>query len=185
MLTKHWLEISTQVLYHYCQKIYCGMRIPETILEIRKKNHISLCNFFSTKYMFTFVPTNKKIQKNKKLEKKANRFTHWDKTSLPALLIWGKHRNQIKVSIYFFSLYHINLSYLLPLYKSSFVKYFSSSIKIHISILMSLIMSHLQRLVKFWHYRKKWDVDSASKLQEWGSFIVFRKLFKFMFSIMT
>lgn len=46
----------------------------------KKKNHISLCNFFSTKYMFTFVQTNKKIHKNKKLEKKANRFTHWDKT---------------------------------------------------------------------------------------------------------
>lgn len=176
------MEISTQVLYHYCQKIYCGMRIPETILEIRKKIIFLYVTFFLPNICSHLCKQTKKFIKIKNLKKK---LIDLHTEIKPALLIWGKHRNQIKVSIYFFSLYHINLSYLSPLYKSSFVKCFSSSIKIHISLLMSLIMSHLQRSVKFWHYRKKWDVDSASKLQEWSSFIVFRKLFKFMFSIMT
>ena len=34
------------------------------------------------------------------------------------------------------------------------------------SVLMSYFTRHLYRLVKFWHRRKKWKVDSASKLRE-------------------
>ena len=37
---------------------------------------------------------------------------------------------------------------------------FLHSIKIRESILMSYFMKHLQRLVKFWLCRKKWEVDS-------------------------
>ena len=38
------------------------------------------------------------------------------------------------------------------------------SVQIRESILMSYLTRHLQRLVKSWHRRKKWEVDSASKL---------------------
>ena len=46
------------------------------------------------------------------------------------------------------------------------------SVKIRESILMSFFTRHLQRLVKFWHRRKKWQVDSAYKLQEQSGFTV-------------
>ena len=35
-----------------------------------------------------------------------------------------------------------------------------------------LFTRHLQRLVKFWHRRKKWEFDSASKLWEQSGFTV-------------
>ena len=44
------------------------------------------------------------------------------------------------------------------------------SVKIRESILMSCFKRHLQRLVKFWHGRKKWEVDSASKLRDQSGF---------------
>ena len=46
------------------------------------------------------------------------------------------------------------------------------SVKIRESYLMSYFTRHLQRLVKFWHHRKKLEVDSASKLQEQSGFTV-------------
>ena len=49
---------------------------------------------------------------------------------------------------------------------------FLNSVKIRESILMSYFTRHLQRLVKFWHRRKKWEVDSASKLREQSGFTV-------------
>ena len=41
---------------------------------------------------------------------------------------------------------------------------FLYSVEIRESILMSCFTGHLQRLAKFWQHRKKWEVDSASKL---------------------
>ena len=70
----------------------------------------------------------------------------------------------------------ILLSYLPPLYRSNFVKDFSSSVRIRELILMSSFMRHLRRSVKFWQRRKKWVVDSDSKLQEHSGFIVPGKL---------
>ena len=46
------------------------------------------------------------------------------------------------------------------------------SVKIRESILMSYFTRHLQRLVKFWDRRKKWQVDSAYKLREQSGFTV-------------
>ena len=46
------------------------------------------------------------------------------------------------------------------------------SVKIRESILMSYFTRHLQRLVKFWHSKKKWEVDSASKLRDENGFTV-------------
>ena len=46
------------------------------------------------------------------------------------------------------------------------------SVKIRESHLMSYFTRHLQRLVKFWHHRKKLEVDSASKLQDQSGFTV-------------
>ena len=53
------------------------------------------------------------------------------------------------------------------------VKQKTCSIGIQESILMSSFMRHLRRLVKFWKRRKKWEVDSASILQEQSGFTVF------------
>ena len=64
-------------------------------------------------------------------------------------------------------------SYLPSPYRCSFVKDFSYSVRIHESILMSAFIRYLRRSVKFWQRRKKWEVDSASKLQEQSGFIVF------------
>ena len=49
---------------------------------------------------------------------------------------------------------------------------FSYSVRIHKSILMSSLMRHLQRPVKLLQRRIKWEVHSASKLQEQSGFIV-------------
>ena len=46
------------------------------------------------------------------------------------------------------------LSYLPFLYKSSLLKDFSSSVRIHESILSSSFMRHLRRSIKFWQRRK-------------------------------
>ena len=48
----------------------------------------------------------------------------------------------------------------------SFMEDFLYSVKMRELILMSYVTRHLQRLVKFWHRRKKLEVDSASKLRE-------------------
>ena len=46
------------------------------------------------------------------------------------------------------------------------------SAKIGESILISYFTRHLQRLVKYWQRRKKWEVDSTSKLREQSGFTV-------------
>ena len=46
------------------------------------------------------------------------------------------------------------------------------SVKIRESILFSYFTRHLKRLVKFWRRRKKWEVDSASKLRQQSGFAV-------------
>ena len=46
------------------------------------------------------------------------------------------------------------------------------SVKIRESILMSYSTRHLQKLVNFWHLRKKWEVHTASKLREQSGFTV-------------
>ena len=55
---------------------------------------------------------------------------------------------------------------------SSFMEDFSYSVRIHESILMSYFTRYLQRLVKFWQRRKKWEVNSAAKLREQSGFTV-------------
>ena len=70
-------------------------------------------------------------------------------------------------------LLYVLMSYLPSLYRSNFVKDFSSSVRVHESILMSSFMRHLKRSVKLWQRRKKWVVDSDSKLQEQSGFMVF------------
>ena len=52
----------------------------------------------------------------------------------------------------------------------SFMEDLLYSVKIRESYLMSYFTRHLQRLVKFWHRRKKLEVDPASKLQEQSGF---------------
>ena len=47
------------------------------------------------------------------------------------------------------------LSYLPSPYKSNFIKDFSSSVRIHESVLMSSFMKHVRKCVKFWQCRKK------------------------------
>ena len=64
------------------------------------------------------------------------------------------------------------LSYLPSSCRSNFLIEFSSSPRVHESILMISLMRHLQRSLEFGQCRKKWDVDSASKLQEQSGFIV-------------
>ena len=54
----------------------------------------------------------------------------------------------------------------------SFMEDFLYSVKIRESILMGNFTRHLQSLVKFWQRRKKWKVDSASKLREQSGFTV-------------
>ena len=61
-------------------------------------------------------------------------------------------------------------------YRSNFVKDFSSGVRIHESVLMSSFMRRLRRPVKFWQRRKKWLVDSDSKLQEHSGLIESWKL---------
>ena len=55
----------------------------------------------------------------------------------------------------------------------SFMEDLLYNVNIRESILMSYFTRHLQRLVKFWHRRRKWEVNySASKLQEQSGFTV-------------
>ena len=54
----------------------------------------------------------------------------------------------------------------------SFMEDFLYNVKIRESILIGYFTRHLQRLVKFWQRRKKWEVDSASKLREQSGFTV-------------
>ena len=68
------------------------------------------------------------------------------------------------------------LSYLPSPCRSSFVKDFSASVIIHESILICFFIRYLRRSVKFWQRRKKWVVDSDSKLQGHNGFIVSWKL---------
>ena len=68
------------------------------------------------------------------------------------------------------------LSYLSSPYGSYFVKEFSSSVRMHESILMSSFIRHLRRSVEFWQRRKKWVVDSDFKLQEHSGLTVSWKL---------
>ena len=63
------------------------------------------------------------------------------------------------------------LSYLPSPYRSNFVKDFLSSVRIPESILVSSFKRHLRSSVKFWQCRKKWVVDSDSKLQKHSGFI--------------
>ena len=56
------------------------------------------------------------------------------------------------------------------------------SVRIHESILMSSFMRHLQRLVKFWQRRKKYEVDSAPA--EWICSVL-KIEFRFMLSKKT
>ena len=49
------------------------------------------------------------------------------------------------------------------------------SAKIGESILIGYFTRHLQRLVKYWQRRKKWEVDSTSKLREQSGFTMSRK----------
>ena len=58
------------------------------------------------------------------------------------------------------------LSYISSPHRCNFVKDFSTSVRIHESILMSSFTRHLRRSVKFWQRKIKWVVDSDSKLQE-------------------
>ena len=52
------------------------------------------------------------------------------------------------------------------------MKAFSSSVRIRESVLTSSFMRHLLKSVKFWQCRKKWVIDSDSKLQEHSGLIV-------------
>ena len=72
------------------------------------------------------------------------------------------------------------MSYSPSPHRSNFVIDFSCSVRINESILMSLFIRHLQRLLKFWQRIKKYVVDSDSKLQDQSGFMV-----EFMFSKMT
>ena len=54
----------------------------------------------------------------------------------------------------------------------SFMEGFSCRVRTHKSILISYFTRYLQRLVKFWQRRKKWKVDSVSKLREKSGFTV-------------
>ena len=49
---------------------------------------------------------------------------------------------------------------------------FSHSVRIHKSILIAYFTGYLEGLVKFWQRRKKWEVNSASKLREQSGFTV-------------
>ena len=54
----------------------------------------------------------------------------------------------------------------------AYLKKKTSSVRIHQLVLMSSFMRHLPGLGKFWQRKKKWDVDSASKLRRQNGFIV-------------
>ena len=59
-------------------------------------------NFFSNKYIFAMVPTNKAFHNNKKHKEKLYIYTL--KQNLPlsgSLTYWGKHKNPYKASRFF------------------------------------------------------------------------------------
>ena len=62
--------------------------------------------------------------------------------------------------------------YLLPAYKSNLVRDISSRLRILESSLRSSFMRLVLGVMKFWQRRKKWEVDSISRLQEHSVLIV-------------
>ena len=71
-------------------------------------------------------------------------------------------------NIFLFTLF----SYLLSLYKSNLVKDISSRLRILESSLQSSFVRLVFQVMKFWQRRKKWEVDSVSRLQEHSGLIV-------------
>ena len=67
-------------------------------------------------------------------------------------------------------------SYLLSPYKSNLVRDISSRLRILESSLRSSFMRLVLGVMKFWQRRKKWEVDSISRLQEHSGLIVSWKL---------
>ena len=63
------------------------------------------------------------------------------------------------------------MSYLPSPCRSNFLKYFSSSVRIHEPVFMNLFLKNLRSSVKFWQRRKRWVVYSDSKLQEHSGFM--------------
>ena len=75
-------------------------------------------------------------------------------------------------NIFLFTLF----SYLLSPYKSNLVRDISSRLRILESTLQSSFMKLVLGVMKFWQRRKKWEVDSFSRLQEHSRLIVSWKL---------
>ena len=71
-------------------------------------------------------------------------------------------------NIFLFTLF----SYLLSPYKSNLVRDISSRLRILESTLQSSFMKLVLGVMKFWQRRKKWAVDSFSRLQEHSRLIV-------------
>ena len=71
-------------------------------------------------------------------------------------------------NIFLFTLF----SYLFSLYKSNLVKDISSRLRILESSLQSSFVRLVFQVMKFWQRRKKWEVDSVSRLQEHSGLIV-------------
>ena len=67
-------------------------------------------------------------------------------------------------------------SCLLSPYKSNLVRDISSTLRILESSLRSSFMRLVLGVMKFWQRRKKWEVDSISRLQEHSGLIVSWKL---------
>ena len=67
-------------------------------------------------------------------------------------------------------------SYLLSPYKSNLVRDISSRLRILESSLQSSFMRFVLGVMEFWQRRKKWEVDSISRLQEHSGLIVSWKL---------
>ena len=63
-------------------------------------------------------------------------------------------------------------SYLLSPYKSNLVRDISSRLRILESSLQSSFMRFVFGVMKFWQRRKKWEVDSISRLQDHRELIV-------------
>ena len=70
--------------------------------------------------------------------------------------------------IFLFTLF----SYLLSPYKSNLVRDGSSRLRILESSLRSSFVILVFGVMKFWQRRKKWEVDSISRLQEHSGLIV-------------
>ena len=65
-----------------------------------------------------------------------------------------------------------SFSYLLSPYKSNLVRDISSRLRILESTLRSSFMKLVLGVMRFWQHRKKWEVDSFSRLQEHSRLIV-------------